>query len=64
MASELSSSRFFKKDGLQVLLKTVSYSKDPIQSMGGMTIVPDCLIAYVVVSEKNILPQSRKSLKD
>ncbi|MBO0451818.1 DJ-1/PfpI family protein [Candidatus Enterococcus murrayae] len=55
VTSELKSGRFFKKDGPQVSLKTVSYSKDPIQSMGGMTIVPDCLIDDVVVSEKNVL---------
>ena len=42
--SELNSGRFFKKDAQRVSVKTVSYSKDPITTMGGLTIVPDCLI--------------------
>lgn len=35
--SELNSGRFFKKGVQRVSLKTVSYSKDPINTMGGMT---------------------------
>ena len=42
--SELNSGRFFKKDGQRVSVKTVSCSKDPITTMGGMTIVPNCLV--------------------
>lgn len=55
VTSELNSGRFFKKDSRRVSLKTVSYSKEPIQSMGGMTIVPDCLIDDIVVSETSVL---------
>ena len=55
VTSELNSGRFFKKDAPSVSLKTVSYLKDPIHTMGGMTIVPDCLIDDMVVSETSVL---------
>ena len=51
VTSELHSGRFFKKDAECVSLKTVSYSKEPIHTMGGLTVIPDCLIDDVVVSE-------------
>ncbi|CAC95697.1 type 1 glutamine amidotransferase family protein [Listeria innocua] len=53
--SELNSRRFFKKDANRVSLKTVSYSKEPIKTMGGMTIVPDCVIDDIVMSETSVL---------
>lgn len=53
--SELNSGRFFKKDAQRVSLKTVSFSKEPIHTMGGLTIVPDCLIDDIVVSETSVL---------
>ena len=53
--SELNSGRFFKKCAQRVSLKTVSYSKDPIHTMGGMTIVPDCFIDDIVVSKTSML---------
>ncbi len=55
VTSELHSGRFFKKDAACVSLKTVSYSKEPIHTMGGLTIIPDCLIDDVVVSETSVL---------
>ncbi|SCZ81137.1 type 1 glutamine amidotransferase family protein [Acidaminobacter hydrogenoformans] len=53
--SELNSGRFFKKGEQRVSLKTVSHSQAPITTMGGMTIVPDCLIEDIVVSETSVL---------
>ena len=53
--SELNSGRFFKKDAPRVSLKTVSYTKEPIRTMGGLTIVPDCLIDEIIVSETSTL---------
>lgn len=53
--AELNSGRFFKKDAQHVSLKTVSYSKEPIHTMGGITIVPDCLNDDIIVSETSIL---------
>ena len=55
VTAELHSGRFFKKDASSVSLKTVSYSKEPIKTMGGLTIVPDCVINDIIVSEASIL---------
>ncbi|MDO5541397.1 MAG: type 1 glutamine amidotransferase family protein [Eubacteriales bacterium] len=53
--AELNSGRFFKKDAPCVSVKTVSFSKEPIKTMGGLTIVPDCLIDDIAVSETSVL---------
>jgi len=55
VTAELNSGRFFKKGAPLVSLKTVSYSKEPIHTMGGLKIVPDCLIDDIVVSDTSIL---------
>ncbi len=55
VTAELNSGRFFKKDAPRVSLKTVSYSKEPIKTMGGLTIMPDCLIDDIAVSETSAL---------
>lgn len=55
VTSELNSGRFFKKDAQSISLKTVSCSKEPIRTMGGLTIVPDCLIDDMVVNETSAL---------
>lgn len=55
VTAELHSGRFFKKGEQRVSLKTVSYSKEPINTMGGLTIVPDCLIDDIAVSKTSLL---------
>ncbi len=55
VTSELNSGRFFKKAAQPVSIKMVSHSKEPINTMGGLTIVPDCLIDDIIISEKNML---------
>ena len=55
VTSELNSGRFFKKGAQRVSLKTVSYSEEPVHTMGGLTIVPDCLMGDIVVSETSML---------
>ena len=55
ITAELNSGRFFKKDAPHISLKMVSYSKEPIHTMGGLTIVPDCLIDDIVLSETSVL---------
>ena len=55
VTAELHSGRFFKKDAPRVLLKTVSDSKAPIHTMGGLTVLPDCLIDDIVVDEGSVL---------
>lgn len=55
VTAELSSGRFFSKGSPRVLFQTVSFSLDPIRTMGGMTIIPDCVIDDIVVSENSVL---------
>ncbi|MDO4275058.1 MAG: type 1 glutamine amidotransferase family protein [Eubacteriales bacterium] len=55
ITSELNSGRFFKKDVQPISLRTVSYSKEPIKTMGGLTVMPDCFIDDIVVNEKSVL---------
>lgn len=55
VTAELSSGRFFKEGAPRVSFKTVSDSKEPIHTMGGLTILPDCLINDMVVSETSVL---------
>lgn len=53
--AELNSGRFFKKGAQRISLKTVSYSKEPVNTMGGLTIAPDYIIDDIVVSKKSVL---------
>ena len=53
--AELNSGRFFKKDAPRVSVKTVGISKEPVKTMGGLTIVPDCVIDDIAVNDKSVL---------
>ncbi len=53
--AELNSRRFFKKDAKPLAVKTVSYSKDAVHSMGGLTILPDCTLDEVAATRENML---------
>ena len=53
--SELNSGRFFKKDAPSVSVKTAGFTKGPIRTMGGLTIMPDCSIDDIAVSETSVL---------
>ena len=55
VSAELNSKRFFKSDAPQVVVKTVAISKEPIKTMGGLTIVPDCTIDEIELSDKTVL---------
>lgn len=55
VTAELNSGRFFKKDAPEVSVKTVAISTEPVKTMGGLTIVPDCTISEIAVSEKSVL---------
>lgn len=55
VTSELNSGRFFKKDASQILLKTVGDSKEPIHTMGGLTVMPDCRIDDIALAETSVL---------
>ena len=52
VTAELNSGRFFKKDAPRVSVKTVGISKESVKTMGGMTIVPDCVIDDIAVNDK------------
>lgn len=53
--AELNSGRFFKQDAPGVALQTVGVSKEPIRTMGGLTVLPDCTLEEMVVSETSVL---------
>lgn len=55
LTSELNSQRFFRKEAPRISIKLVSYSKEPIETMGGLTITPNCLIDDIVVSKTSLL---------
>lgn len=55
VTAELNSGRFFKKDAPDVSVKTVAISTEPVKTMGGLTIVPDCVINDIMVNEKSVL---------
>lgn len=55
VTAELNSGRFFKKDAPFVSVKTVGFSEEPVKTMGGLTIVPDCGIHDIAVSETSVL---------
>lgn len=55
VTAELSSGRFFKKDAPCVSVKTVGLSREPIKTMGGLTVVPDCVIADIAVTKTSVL---------
>lgn len=55
VTAELNFGRFFKEDAPCMSLKTVSVSKEPIRTMGGLTVTPDCLISDMVVSKESVL---------
>lgn len=55
VTAELNSRRFFKKDAPDVLVKTVGISKEPVKTMGGFTVIPDCDISNIGVNKKSVL---------
>lgn len=55
ISAELHSKRFFKKDAKDIAVKTVGCSKEAIKTMGGMSIIPDCQIDDIEVSENSFL---------
>ena len=55
VSAELNSRRYFRAEAPQVIVKTVSVSKEPVKTMGGLTIVPDCTIDEIELNEKTVL---------
>lgn len=55
ITAELQSQRFFKKDAPHLELKTVGYCREPVRTMGGLTVVPDCAAGDIATGEKSVL---------
>jgi putative intracellular protease/amidase len=55
LTAELNSKRFFRPDAPQLIVKTVAVSKDPVKTMGGLTIIPDYTIDEIEMTEKTVL---------
>lgn len=55
ITAELNSMRYFKKDAPAVTVKTVCISQEPVKTMGGLKIVPDCVIDDIAMSETSVL---------
>ncbi len=55
VTAELNSGRFFRKDAPEVSVKTAAISREPVKTMGGLTIVPDCSISDIAAGEKSVL---------
>ena len=53
--AELNSRRFFKNDAGAIEVRTVSLSKDPVHSMGGLTILPYLTVDEIAVRKENML---------
>ncbi|HLO15501.1 MAG TPA: type 1 glutamine amidotransferase family protein [Anaerolineales bacterium] len=53
--AELNSGRFFKNKGERLIVKTVGLTKDPITTMGGMSITPDLTLRAVTVESSAML---------
>lgn len=55
ITAELSSGRFFKKAAPSVCVKTVAVSKAPVKTMGGLTVLPDCVVDDIAVNNESVL---------
>lgn len=55
VTSELHSGRFFKPGAPCVSVQTVGLSKAPIQTMGGLTVVPDRVLEEIAVAQTSVL---------
>ena len=55
ISAELHSRRFFKKDAEEIIFKYAAVSKDSIETMGGLSVVPDCTIDEISADENTVL---------
>lgn len=53
--AELNSGRFFKNKGHTIPVRTVALTKDPITTMGGVTITPDATVDEVTEASSAVL---------
>lgn len=55
ITAELNSARFFKKNAPQISFKTAGCSEKAIKTMGGLTVIPDCAVSDIAISESTVL---------
>lgn len=55
VTAELNSGRFFKKGAEPISIKYVGCSMKPTTTMGGLTIVPDCVASDIALVETSML---------
>ena len=55
ISAELHSRRFFKKDAEEIIFKHAAVSKDSIETMGGLSVVPDCTIDEISADKNTVL---------
>ncbi len=55
VTAELRSGRFYKEGAPQVALRTAGAAKEPIQTMGGLTVTPDLTVADIAIDPANVL---------
>ena len=55
VTAELNSKRFFKKDAPDVSVKMAGVSQEPVRTMGGLTVTPDCAVSDIAVNENSVL---------
>ncbi|MDY5971725.1 MAG: DJ-1/PfpI family protein [Butyricicoccus sp.] len=55
VTAELNTGRFFKKGARRIPLRYVSCSKEPVTSMGGLTVLPDCTVDEIALDETSVL---------
>lgn len=55
VTAELNSGRFFKTDAPEVSVKTVGIAKEPVKTMGGLTILPDCVVDDIAANNQSVL---------
>ena len=53
--AELSSRRFFRKGAPEVAVKTAGISREPVRTMGGLTIIPDCVLDDIAPDDRTLL---------
>ena len=55
ISAELNSQRFFRQNAPAVCVKTAAFTKEPVKTMGGLTVIPDCTVDEIEVNEKCVL---------
>ena len=55
VTAELYSKRFYRADAPEVCVKTVCMTMEPVRTMGGLTVLPDCAVDDIAVDAQSVL---------